>query len=91
MKIVTTLTREPGDKTIAFSELKRLEFANSRKLPKRIIINGELKMWVGIGWIGLDNCRATGNEPFVVEDAEPTPKKRPKKTAKTAKRPCSRS
>lgn len=48
-------------KTIKFSELKRLSFCNSPKLPKQIEIVGKVKgktvrramWWSGIGWVDL--------------------------------------
>jgi hypothetical protein len=44
-------------KTITFGELSRLSFCNSDKLPRVIEINGELREWVGIGWIPVTECR----------------------------------
>ncbi len=41
-------------KTITWAELERLQFCNSKKLPQRVIVNGVLKAWTGIGWITLD-------------------------------------
>lgn len=38
---------------ITFSELHRLSFVNSNKLPKRIIIGNEVREYVGIGWVSL--------------------------------------
>lgn len=40
------------------------------KLPNPVEIDGQQKMWVGIGWI--DHGPATGKEPLVIntEDAE---------------------
>lgn len=53
-------------KTITFSELRRLSFCNSKRLPKRIVIGNEIKEWVGIGWITV-NDKPTGKEVRVVE------------------------
>lgn len=49
-------------KTIKFSELKRLSFCNSPKLPKQVEYVGKIKgkparrvmEWIGIGWIDID-------------------------------------
>lgn len=66
-------------KTIKFSELKRLSFCNSPKLPKVIEIVGKIKgktvrvfkEWVGIGWIELDPERHEIKDPvLVVDDGE---------------------
>lgn len=44
--------------TIKFSTLQRLEFCNSKDLPKRVKIKDRgkyiYKEWVGIGWITID-------------------------------------
>jgi len=42
-------------KTITFDKLKRLSFCNSKKLPQRVVHEGKVKEWVGIGWIELDD------------------------------------
>jgi hypothetical protein len=55
-------------KTLRFYELKRLEFANSKRLPARIRIGDRLMEWVGFGWIELDTDKADGTEVVVVED-----------------------
>lgn len=55
-------------KTIKFSELKRLSFCNSKKLPPRVWIGDQLKWWVGFGWVDLDPDEAVGDEPTVVDD-----------------------
>ncbi len=54
-------------KTIKFSKLKVLEFCNSPRLPKRIWVGKQLKEWVGIGWINLDDEDADGTEPTVID------------------------
>ena len=63
-------SREPKAKTITFSELKRLSFANSERLPQVINLNGVRKQWVGIGWV--DEGELKGDEVLVVEDPEKT-------------------
>jgi hypothetical protein len=52
-------------KTITFSELKRLSFCNSKKLPELINAQGIRMRWVGIGWVR--EGKAQGNETVVVE------------------------
>lgn len=57
------------EKTIKFSELKRLSFCNSDKLPSYIKVTGKVrgkqvtvyKWWTGIGWVDVDlkKCRKT--------------------------------
>jgi len=39
--------------TITRSELARLSFCNSDKLPQIVNIEGRLKEWVGIGWVDI--------------------------------------
>ena len=41
-------------RTMTYDEVKRLAFVNSKRLPPRIIHEGKIKEWVGIGWITLD-------------------------------------
>lgn len=57
---------------IRFSRLKRLEFANSINLPRRINArHGDTiitKEWVGIGWIELEEYDESA--PLVVGDKE---------------------
>jgi hypothetical protein len=40
-----------NSKTIIFSDLRKMNFTNSNKLPKYAIIGNSLKEYVGIGWI----------------------------------------
>lgn len=62
-------------KTIKFSELKRLSVCNSPKLPRQIEIVGKVngkrvrvvQQWVGIGWIDIQDCNVK-NPVRVVED-----------------------
>jgi hypothetical protein len=37
-------------KTITYSKLRRLSFCNSKELPQKVIVDGTVKEWVGIGW-----------------------------------------
>jgi hypothetical protein len=53
-------------KTIKFSELKRLSFCNSKKLPQVVNIEGHRMRWVGIGWV--DEGELEGDEVEVVDD-----------------------
>lgn len=59
---------KPKLKTITFSELKRLSFCNSKKLPKHRVVlpDGRLMEWVGIGWISVDGS-PTDKDVRVVE------------------------
>lgn len=41
-------------RTITWAELSHLAYCNSRRLPKRVVVDGVVKEWVGIGWITLD-------------------------------------
>lgn len=53
-------------KTITFSELKRLSFCNSKKLPKTVNMFGKRWHWVGVGWV--DEGKATGKEVKIIDD-----------------------
>lgn len=53
-------------KTISRSELARLAFCNSKKLPLAVNDGGVRKEWVGIGWIAGGNLR--GDEVFVIDE-----------------------
>jgi len=52
-------------KTITKSELERLSFCNSKKLPRAVNIDGVRYEWVGIGWV--EAGKPTGKEPKVVK------------------------
>ncbi len=52
-------------KTIKFSELKRLSFANSDEMPRVVEIHGKRHQWVGIGWVNEGKLK--GDEVRVVE------------------------
>jgi hypothetical protein len=39
--------------TITRSELARLSFCNSKKLPKKVNVDGHCREWVGIGWVDV--------------------------------------
>ena len=54
-------------KTIKSSELQRLAFCNSKKLPGRVWSNGRLVEWTGIGWIRVDAREGAGAEPAVAD------------------------
>ena len=53
-------------KTITRSELARLAFSNSKKLPLAVNDGGVRKEWVGIGWI--EDGKPHGDEVVVIED-----------------------
>lgn len=53
-------------KTIKLSQLQRMAFRNSPKMPQVVNHDGVRKEWVGIGWI--DCGPATGREVKVIED-----------------------
>lgn len=55
-------------KTITYSELRRLEFCNSPKLPQRVVHDGVVKQWVGVGWVTHENEKPKPNDVYVVED-----------------------
>ena len=44
-------------KTIKRTELMRMAFCNSSKLPRKVNIDGRAKQWVGIGWIDIGPVR----------------------------------
>jgi len=48
-----------------FDELKRLQFCNSKRLPHRIVHDGKVKEWVGIGWITPNDQTRDGKETYV--------------------------
>lgn len=52
-------------RTIAFSELKRLSFCHSKKLPAVVELGGKRRRWGGIGWV--EEGKPTGKEVLVVE------------------------
>lgn len=51
----TKKTAKKKQKTIPFSELKALSFCNSKRLPPYVRIGSQVKHWVGIGWIDIDD------------------------------------
>lgn len=53
-------------RTITRSEVCRLAFCNSERLPLIINDDGRRKHWIGIGWV--DEGAATGSETKVIED-----------------------
>jgi hypothetical protein len=55
----------PPKKTIRWSDLRRLSFANSRDLPPVVNINGKRHRWVGIGWVDEGNLE--GDEVEVID------------------------
>ena len=66
MTKTATKKRMKRRKTIKRSELCRLAFCNSKKLPSIVEIDGRRKWWTGIGWV--DEGKATGTEVKMVED-----------------------
>jgi len=50
--------------TITRSELARLTFCNSKKLPLAVNDGGVRKEWVGIGWI--EDGKPRGDEVLVI-------------------------
>jgi hypothetical protein len=59
---------KPDPKTITFSELKRLAFCNSKKLPRRVWLpNGHFMEWVGIGWISVGKGTPSDSDIRVVD------------------------
>ena len=55
-----------ASKTITRSELARLTFCNSKKLPLAVNDGGVRKEWVGIGWV--EDGKPHGDEVIVIED-----------------------
>lgn len=61
-------------RTIKLSELKRLSFCNSSKLPKQVEFKGKVKgkvvsrvmWWTGIGWVDIQDCNV--KNPVLVVD-----------------------
>lgn len=53
-------------KMILRSELRRLAFLNSEKVPETVNDGGRSKRWVGIGWI--DEGEATPSDTLILED-----------------------
>ena len=51
LKIKVKVSDYKSPQTIKRDELERLQFCNSKKLPRKIRINGKTLEWVGIGWI----------------------------------------
>ena len=43
-------------KTMTFVELKKLSFTNSKDMPQKVVIEGIIHEWVGIGWAELDEA-----------------------------------
>jgi hypothetical protein len=48
------------------TDLARMSFTNSPRIPKTVNDGGRSKRWVGIGWV--DEGPATGKEEAVVID-----------------------
>ncbi len=65
---VPTKTRvSTPQKTIAFSELKRLSMINSPKCPKKVVIAGTVREWVGIGWVDTEQKPTDLTIPVVID------------------------
>jgi hypothetical protein len=58
--------RGSEQKTISRSDLARLTFCNSKKLPLAVNDGGVRKEWVGIGWIACGKPR--GDEVLVIDE-----------------------
>lgn len=54
-------------KTISRSELARLTFCNSKKLPQVVNDGGVRKEWVGLGWI--EGGKPRGDEVRVIDES----------------------
>lgn len=59
---------KPRFPTITESAIRRLAFCNSKKLPRRVVHEGLVKEWVGIGWVTLDGEKPKPADVRVVED-----------------------
>ncbi len=57
--------RKTKRKTIEYSTLRHLCTVNSRRIPKRLEIDGDRYCWVGIGLV--NEGKADGTETLVVE------------------------
>lgn len=55
-------------RSIRLSDLQRLSFADSPRLPQRVWIEEQLCEWTGLGWIVIDPAEADGTEPVVIDD-----------------------
>jgi len=55
-------------KTVNRSDLSKMSFVNSDKMPQVIEDNGCRYQWVGIGWVNEGD--PTGRETLVVEDED---------------------
>jgi hypothetical protein len=53
--------------TITFEELKRLSFRNSKKLPQKVVVEGTVRDWVGIGWVDTGEAPTDPNIPVVID------------------------
>lgn len=53
-------------KTIALSTLQRLAITNSKRLPQRIVHDGVVKQWVGIGWVSHEGEKPKKTDVYVV-------------------------
>lgn len=68
----------PQRRTITLSELRRLSFCNSDKLPQTVQAMGRRKQWVGIGWV--DEGPSDGKEEAILVYDEPPPFRLTRKT-----------
>lgn len=62
----STKVLSSGQKAITRSELARLAFCNSNKLPLAVNDGGVRKEWVGIGWI--EDGKPRGDEVLVIDE-----------------------
>lgn len=58
--------KRPKRKTISRSELHRLAFCNSKRLPHLVEMEGCRFQWVGIGWV--NEGKPKGDETLVTEN-----------------------
>jgi hypothetical protein len=66
--VVPAKPKKKAKKTITYAKLARLSFCNSPKLPKRVVHEGLVREWVGIGWITHEDEKPKPGDVYVVED-----------------------
>lgn len=63
------MSKNTTQRTITASELQRLSFCNSPRLPRFVNVKGTRYEWVGIGWVPVGKARAS-DVRVVYEDEE---------------------